>query len=434
MTPVQASTLPYLLEGKDVLAQAKTGSGKTAAFAISILNRLDVSHLYCQALILCPTRELADQVTAEVRRLASALSNTRVLTLCGGKPIQAQLASLKHDAHVIVGTPGRIQKHLTKGSLTLDRIQTVVLDEADRMLDMGFQEDILAILDKTNPARQTLLFSATYADSIRGISRAIQNQPREVRVETTHRNEQIQQLFYTTTDADKKNTLFKVLNEFQPESSIVFCNRKVTCQDIADALVKHGFSAKALHGDLDQFERDQALIQFANRSLSILVATDVAARGLDIKELGAVINLDLSPDPETHVHRIGRTGRAGNEGLAISLMLPDEQFRASAIEHFQDSPVTFRASASLGRSTKGSLVPPTTTLHINAGRKDKVRPGDIVGALTATSELTNDHIGKITVLDKQAYVAVLREITDKALNILRDGKMKGRKFRVKALS
>jgi len=357
------------------------------------------------------------QLSPEVRGLASALSNTRVLTLCGGKPIQAQLASLKNEPHIVIGTPGRILKHLRKGSLNLRSVQTLVLDEADRMLDMGFQEDILQILDNTNPARQTLLFSATYPDSVKSISRAVQNQAQQVRIETTHRNEQIRQIFYTSKDTEKRDTLFKVLIEFQPESCIVFCNRKQTCQDIAEALPKHGFVAKALHGDLDQFERDEALIQFSNRSLCILVATDVAARGLDIKELSAVINFDLSTDPETHV----------------SLMLPSEDHRASAIEHFQDSPVTFAKTSSLGQSTKGSLVPPMVTLLINAGRKDKIRPGDIVGAITATSELTNDHVGKITVLDKKAYVAVLRDKAKKALAILSEGKLKGRKCRVRKL-
>lgn len=433
MTPIQSGSLQAILENKDVLAQAKTGSGKTAAFAIGLLNKLDVNNYQTQALVLCPTRELSDQVAAEIRKLASTLANTKVLTLCGGKSMQGQLASLKRNAHIIVGTPGRILKHLTKETLTLDSISTLVLDEADRMLDMGFHDDMMQILKHVNSTRQTLLFSATYPDEIIQISSAIQTDPLEVRVEATHSDRQIHQAFYRLEESQKPHALFNLLNQNKFESCLVFCNRKHHCQELTDALLAKGYHAKALHGDLEQYARDEALIQFANNSTSLLVATDVAARGLDISDLSAVINYDLSPDPETHVHRIGRTGRAGNEGLALSFVLPKEEFRVEAIADYLNTPQSIETTDTSTKPGKAGYSPPTVTLHINAGKKDKIRPGDIVGALTAGSEIAKEQIGKITVLDKMAYVAITRDVANTALKILSEGKIKGRKFRVRSL-
>ena len=433
MTPVQMNALPPILDGKDVMAQARTGSGKTAAFALGLLNKLDIQIYKTQALVLCPTRELSDQVASEIRRLASALPNTKVLTLCGGKPMQDQLTSLKRDAHVIVGTPGRILKHLEKGSLVLNDIQTLVLDEADRMLDMGFHDDIMRILGKTSAQRQTLLFSATYPDQIQDVSAAIQVEPVEIRVDEAPPEEQIHQLLYNVTESNKVQALQTVLGIHQPDSCIVFCNRKQHCQTLATELGNQGYSVKALHGDLEQFDRDEAMIQFANGSVAVLVATDVAARGLDISELSAVINFDLAHDPETHVHRIGRTGRAGNEGLAISFVLGNEKHRVAAIEEYSNKQLPVETlPAPEARGYKPAQAT-TVTLHISGGKKDKVRPGDIVGALTANDALSKEQIGKIKVLDKMAYVAVSRAQTQIALDTLSNGKIKGRRFRVRTL-
>lgn len=433
MTPIQASVLPVILDGKDVMAQAKTGSGKTAAFAAGLLHKLDIQTYQTQALVLCPTRELSDQVATEIRRLASALPNTKVLTLCGGKPMQEQLISLKRDSHVVVGTPGRILKHLEKGSLTLGNIRTLVLDEADRMLDMGFHDDIMSIISKTPVGRQTLLFSATYPEQIQAISTDIQRNALQVRTDDTHSDEQIQQLFYSVTEAEKREALQTILASRQPESCIIFCNRKQHCQSLANELRDKGYSAKALHGDLEQHERDEAMILFANNSLSILVATDVAARGLDISSLSAVINFDMAHDPETHVHRIGRTGRAGEDGLAINLVLPFEQNRVAVIEDYLGRSFSVDSVPVLAKKGAAPRLPATVTLHINAGKKDKIRPGDIVGALTADQQLTQDQIGKIKVMAKMSYVAVSRDQASNALSILADGKIKGRRFRVRPL-
>ncbi|WP_430880699.1 ATP-dependent RNA helicase DbpA [Granulosicoccus sp. 3-233] len=433
MSAIQMQALPAILDKRDVLAQARTGSGKTAAFALGLLDKLEIQTYRTQALVLCPTRELADQVAADIRRLASALPNTRVLTLCGGKPMQAQLNSLRRDAHVIVGTPGRVLKHLEKGSLLLDGVRTLVLDEADRMLDMGFHDDIIRILDRTDRRRQTLLFSATYPDQIRQISEAVQVDPVEIRVESLQQEEPIRQVFYAVEENDKSAALLAVLQSNQPDSCIVFCNRKQHCQSLTQALLDQGYWAKALHGDLDQQARDESILLFANGSTSILVATDVAARGLDIDTLAAVINHDMALDPDTHVHRIGRTGRAGHGGLAISFVLPNEQYRLEAIEQRLERrfPVEQWPRSEARRSRPA--LPATVTLHINAGRKDKIRPGDIVGALTAGESLNKEQIGKITVQDRKAYVAVDRDQGSLALEVLNGGRIKGRRFKVRLL-
>ena len=436
MTPIQAQSLPAILNGKDLLAQAKTGSGKTAAFAIGLLHKLEVRTYQTQALVLCPTRELADQVSTEIRRLARAIPNTKIVTLCGGKPMNPQLASLEHNPHIIVGTPGRILKHLEKETLKLDGLKTLVLDEADRMLDMGFHEDIMRIIDMTPRQRQTLLFSATYPVGIKDISDAIQNDPVDVRVESVHDNKKIKQVFYEIQSDERTLTLIALLQHYRPESSLVFCNTKQQCQKLAKELRQQGFHALALHGDLEQRERDQVLVQFANKSSPILVATDVAARGLDIKDLPAVINFELSPDPEIHIHRIGRTGRADKEGLALSLFMAYEQYRIDAIEEFKNSPVSIEKTASLKtpeHETQKNYKPPMATLCIKGGRKDKIRAGDILGALTANTDLAGKQIGKIDIFDKLAYVAVESPVAKQALKILSEGKIKGRKFRVEKL-
>ena len=433
MTPIQAQSLEHLLNGKDLLAQAKTGSGKTAAFAIGLLHKLQPQTYQTQALILCPTRELADQVSNEVRRLARAIPNTRIISLCGGKPIGPQLASLEHQPHIVVGTPGRILKHIQKGSLKLDNLQTLILDEADRMLDMGFQDDMQRIINFTPPQRQTLLFSATYPDAIKKISQTIQKNPVEVRVESTHANNKIKQVFYEIPKGERTKTLIALLQHYKPESTVIFCNRKQQCQELANELWQQGFHAMALHGDLEQKDRDQVLLQFSNKSSSILVATDVAARGLDIKDLEAVINFELPHDPEIHIHRIGRTGRAGQEGLALSLFMASEAPKVNAIEEYQDAAVKIKKPASLSPRKSFKPVPPMITLNINAGRKNKLRAGDILGALTAKPNIQGKQIGKINIFDTQAFVAVERSIAKQALTVLTEGKIKGRQFKVRKL-
>lgn len=433
MTPIQAQSLPVMLKGMDLIAQAKTGSGKTAAFGIGLLNPINPRFFGCQALVLCPTRELADQVAKEIRRLARSEDNIKVLTLCGGVSFGPQIGSLEHGAHIIVGTPGRIQQHLRKGSLVLDGLNTLILDEADRMLDMGFYDSIENIIEQTPKKRQTLLFSATYPVGIKQLSSKFMRDPQTVKVEALHADSQIEQHFYEITPEDRLNAVVKVLGHFRPQSCVAFCFTKQQCQEVVDHLTAKGISAVGLHGDLEQRDRDQVLAMFANRSTSVLVATDVAARGLDIDALDMVLNVELARDSEMHIHRVGRTGRAGEKGLAISLVAPSEAHRARAIEDVQKAPLKWEQLDELKNQGGSQLLPTMSTLVIGAGRKDKVRPGDILGALTGDAGIPGTQVGKIAIFDFQAYVAVERGVAKQALERLNNGKIKGRSLRVRIL-
>lgn len=433
MTPIQAHSLPPILAGKDVIARAKTGSGKTAAFGIGLLSNLEVSNLCVQALVLCPTRELADQVAREVRRLARYTDNIKVLTLCGGVPFGPQLTSLAHGVHVVVGTPGRLLDLVRRGALDLGCLRTLVLDEADRMLDMGFQDEISSLIATAPEKRQTLLFSATYPGEITAMSSSVQHDPFEASVDEAHDEGVIEQLMFEVDSAERTEAVARILGHYRPESTLVFCNTKIDCQELADALVKRGFSALAIHGDLDQRDRDQVLVRFANRSVSVLVATDVAARGLDIKELSAVINYELPRDPEIHIHRIGRTGRAGEQGLALSLVTAQESRRVKAIEDALDSCIPRGGLDSLASAAARPLVPPMVTLCIDGGRKNKLRPGDILGALTGGDGIAGSEVGKIDVHELHAYVAIVRSSVEQALACLGKNKIKGRFYKVRRI-
>jgi ATP-independent RNA helicase DbpA len=433
MTPIQAQSLPDILQGRDVIAKAKTGSGKTAAFGLGILSKLDPANFNIQAVVLCPTRELADQVGKDIRRLARTLPNIKLVTLCGGTALGPQIGSLEYGAHIIVGTPGRIQKHLDMGTLRLNRMQTLVLDEADRMLDMGFEEAIREVIRHMPANRQTLLFSATYPDGILKMSRSVQRNPREVTVETQHHNNDLEQVFFEITPEQRLDALNRLLRHYHPESTVIFCNTKADCQDVADALADQGFSVQELHGDLEQKDRDLVLVRFSNKSVSVLVATDVAARGLDIKDLSAVINFEPAWDPEVHVHRVGRTGRAGQKGLALTLFAAREAGRIAAIETYQKAPITLKPLDELDHGRDQPLPPPMVTLAIQGGRKDKIRPGDILGALTGDAGIPGGDVGKIDVADMVSYVAIRRASAGQALGQLRNRGIKGRSFRVRQI-
>ena len=426
MTPVQKLSLPHVLKGKDIIAQAKTGSGKTAAFGLGLLEKINPRFFGTQALVLCPTRELADQVGKEIRKLARSVPNIKLVLLCGGKPFGPQAGSLEHGAHIVVGTPGRIQDHLKKNTLKVNQLKTLVLDEADRMLDMGFSDVMDDIISKTPKSRQTLLFSATYPDEIKKMCRAIQRDPVTITVESNHEQSVIKQLFYQVKKHERNNTLLALFQHYQPNTAIVFCHTKVQCRDIAGLLQENSIESLAIHGDLYQSERDQVLVLFANNSCSVLVATDVAARGLDIKSIGMVINYELPRDPETYIHRIGRTGRAGDKGFATSLFTEHEQIRVNAIEQYQQKPCLIDSPASLNRVDTYKLYPPMVTIQIDGGRKDKIRPGDLLGALTGGAGLQSAQIGKIDIFDRSSYVALEHAAVRRALNYLSNGKVKGR--------
>jgi ATP-independent RNA helicase DbpA len=387
-----------------------------------------------QSLVLCPTRELADQVAQEIRRLGRGIHNIKVLALCGGMPFGPQAGSLEHGAHIIVGTPGRIEDHLGRGTLRLDAVHTLILDEADRMLDMGFQEALERIVDQTPRQRQTLLFSATFPERIQAIARRIMTEPVMIQVASSHDNASIEQHFYKVADNQQRLTALRLLlSHFRPESTLVFCNTKKETQEVADRLVAAGFSALALHGDLEQRDRDETLVRFANRSAAILVATDVAARGLDIDALDAVINYHIAHDAEIHLHRIGRTGRAGGKGLACSLYDDKESHRVALLEAGIDPILDSEPLPPVALLDRPAMQPAMATLQIDGGKKQKLRPGDILGALTGEQGIAGKQVGKINVADNRTYVAVSREALKPALKKLAEGKLKGRSFRVRLM-
>jgi ATP-independent RNA helicase DbpA len=433
MTPIQAASLHITLAGRDVIAQASTGSGKTAAFALPLVEKLDPAIQDAQALVLCPTRELAEQVTQEIRRIARAVGNVKVVTLCGGVALRGQTQSLEHGAHVVVGTPGRILDHLERGSLQLQSVKTLVLDEADRMLDMGFFDDIAKLVRQCPKDRQTLLFSATYPDGIAKLASQFMHEPQTVKVQAQHDASKIRQIFYQVNESERLHAVSIILNHFRPVSTLAFCNTKQQCKDLINVLQAQGFSALALYGELEQRERDQVLVQFANRSCSVLVATDVAARGLDVHNLEAVINVDVTPDSEIHIHRIGRTGRGDAEGLALTLASMDEMGNVGKIEQLQGHESVWASLASLTPASGGKLQPPMATLQIAGGRKEKIRAGDVLGALTGDAGFSKEQVGKISVNEFSTYVAVERGIAHEALRRLNAGRVKGKSVKVRLL-
>jgi ATP-independent RNA helicase DbpA len=433
LTAIQAQALPAILQGRDLIAQAPTGSGKTAAFGLGLLHAIDAGSLRTQALVLCPTRELADQVGKQLRKLATGIANLKLSVLCGGIPLAPQLASLTHAPHVVVGTPGRVLELVQKDALDLRGVRTLVLDEADRMLDMGFEEPIRALVKRTPKERQSLLFSATFPDSIRSLATAMLREPLEVSVDGGAQPATIATHFFDAEPARRAPQLAALLLEFRPDSAVVFCNMRRDTEEVVGSLAHYGFTALALHGDMEQRDREEVLVRFSNRSCTVLVASDVAARGLDIDDIGAVINYELPTDADTYLHRVGRTGRAGRKGLALSLVAASERNRASLIEERQGQPIRFERIDALAGKPSGVPQAAMATLRIDAGRTDKLRPGDIVGALTGDAGLHKDSVGKIDVFATRSYVAIARNHAKHALTQLRAGKIKGRKFRVNLL-
>ena len=430
MTPIQAQSLPLILQGTDVLAQAATGSGKTAAFALGLLAKLNVSSFAPQALVLCPTRELAEQVAEAIRLLARGIGNVKVLTLCGGVPMRIQIGSLQHGAHVLVGTPGRVLDLLQQGELKLAALQTLVLDEADRMLEMGFADQIHAIIAAVPEQRQTLLFSATYPTGIAQLSKRVA--PDAQRISAANDEvalpTKITQRFYQLGDTLKGQAVNTLLLALQPGNCMVFCNTKAEAQGIAADLKAKGHSVLELHGDLEQKDRDQAMVQFINGSARVLVATDVAARGLDIAELDLVISVHMAHDLDTHTHRIGRTGRAGAEGQAVSLVGPQDDYKLRLLEDTLSAPLQLQALPAVVAAAK-PLQTDFVTVQLSGGKKDKLRPGDIVGALTRDGVLGVNDIGKIKLQPTWSFVAVRVPLLKHALALLNADKIKGKRFR-----
>lgn len=443
LTPVQAQSIPLLLAGRDLIGQSRTGSGKTAAFSIPILRNVNVKTRVVQALVLCPTRELCAQVAREMRRLGRRHPGLQVLICSGGQFIAPQIGALEKGAHIVVGTPGRVLDLISRKKLVLGKTTTLVLDEADRMLDMGFQDDMEQILAALPRQCQTVFFSATFPDSIDEMSRKYQRNPARVTIETREDEvPAIQEIFHEAERDQKATALARILKHHDPESAIVFVNMKAVAQEVAAELEKSGISAAALHGDLEQFDRDRVMARFRNHSVRVLVATDVAARGIDVEALDLVVNFDCPAKPDVYVHRIGRTGRAGKTGVAISIVTPKEHYKLELISEYTKRPAKL---SPLPQGHADAIVTPkkTTvtssarmeTISISAGRKDKLRPGDILGALTGEAGgLKGDDVGKIEIHDRISYVAVRKEVAQHALKSLERGKIKGRTFRVTLLA
>ena len=342
-------------------------------------------------------------------------------------PIGPQIGSLEHGAHIVVGTPGRIEDHLRKGTLNLSTVDTLVLDEADRMLDMGFQPVLDRIVEHIPSDRQTLLFSATFPPGIESIAQRIMNQPVRITVEEPHDERSIEELFSPIDGLSRPEAVRLLLLAERPNAALVFCNTKQGVKALTQHLNQNGLNTQALHGDLDQRERDQTMVLFDNNSCSILVATDVAARGLDIDAMDLVINHEIARDSAVHTHRVGRTGRAGRQGKAITLFDEKERFKLARLG---DS-LTIEPLPDKGILTQPPYRAPMATLQIDGGKKQKVRRGDILGALTAPGGLDGQQVGKIHLQDLRAYVAVKRSEATLALEMINKGKLKGRQFRAR---
>ncbi len=438
MTPVQAQTIPVLLEGRDLIGQSKTGSGKTAAFTLPILNKLDPELREIQALILCPTRELSDQVAREIRRLGRRNKGLQVLLMVGGQPGKAQAEAVDRGVHIVVGTPGRVLDHLQRGNLDFRALSTLVLDEADRMLDMGFEEEMRAIMTALPREIQTALFSATFPAQIKEISKGFQKNPAHVKIEDEAvAGPSIAQHFVPMDPSEKQEMLRRFLAKTRGASVLIFCNQKVQVAELAAALAREDLDVAALHGDLEQRDRDEVMALFRNGTARILVATDVAARGLDIDSLDLVVNFEAPYETDIYVHRVGRTGRAGKSGIALTLANEEERARlrqiAGEAELTIDGTTLDKVFLQLRPAAEAAVK--MRTLFVSGGRKDKLRPGDILGALTGEAGgLKAEEIGKIEIHDNFAFVGVHASIAEHAAQKLKMGRIKGRRFPVKVLN
>ncbi len=423
-TPIQEATIPLILEGKDVIARAKTGSGKTLAFALPLILKLDKKEHFPQALIIAPTRELCEQIAKEIQKLARYKSDVKVVTLYGGTSLTRQVASLEKGADILVGTPGRLLDHFSRETIHLEKIKTLILDEADRMLDMGFADDILKLVSNLPKQRQTLLFSATYPEKIDRLTSSILKNPIEVNLQNSETKVDIEEFVYRVEDKEK--ALLTTLKHFQPSLAIIFCNTKAKTIEVSNWLDEKGFDVATLNGDLEQYERQEMLLQFANGSLPLLVATDLASRGLDIEGVDLVINYDIPMKEEIYTHRIGRTGRADKNGLAVTLC---DEYGLRKLSEIKPN-LKVDAIDTLKPNKNFYMQGEVATLCIDGGKKKKIRAGDILGTLCKDIGIDNKHIGKINVYATHAYVAIDKSMIKKAFNGLKNGKIKGKKLRV----
>lgn len=497
-TPIQAKSIPIILEGKDIVGQAQTGTGKTASFGIPILQNIDPKNKSLQAIILCPTRELAIQVADELRKLAKYLHGIKVLPIYGGQDITRQIRAIKAGTQIIIGTPGRVMDHMRRKTMKLANVKMVALDEADEMLNMGFREDIETILSEVPEERQTILFSATMPKPIMDITKKFQKDAQIVKVvkkELTVPN--IEQYYYEVRPKNKPEILARLLDIYNPNLSVVFCNTKRMVDELVEELQGRGYFAEGLHGDLKQSQRDRVMNGFRNGKTEILVATDVAARGIDVDDVDAVFNYDIPQDDEYYVHRIGRTGRAGRQGIAFSFASGRELYKLREIQRYcktkiKAQPIPSVSDVAEARVSKvfenisetieaGGLEPYVemieeainvndyTTLDlaaaflkmvmgenevateevnqsfdfentgaeegmvrlfINIGKNQRVRPGDILGAIAGESGMPGKLVGCIDMFDKYTFVEVPKEFAHDVLNAMKHAKIKGKNINI----
>ena len=494
-SPIQAKAIPAMISGIDLIGQAQTGTGKTAAFGIPLLEKVDPKLKKLQAIVLCPTRELAIQVADEIRNLSRSMHGIKVLPIYGGQDIVKQIRSLKSGTQIVIGTPGRVMDHMRRKTMKLDFVHTVVLDEADEMLNMGFREDIEFVLSGVPEERQTVLFSATMPKPIMEITKKFQNNAKVIKVtkkELTVPN--IEQYYYDVKPKKKEEVLSRLLDIYSPRLSVVFCNTKKQVDLLVNALLGRGYFAAGLHGDMKQEQRDRVMQGFRTGKTEILVATDVAARGIDVDEVEAVFNYDLPQDDEYYVHRIGRTGRAGREGRAFSFVSGKEVYKLKEIQRYCKTKIYAQKVPSLNdvANTKmenilddvervieqedldmminaieervnnseftamdmaaaflkiccgmtednknteendwefgdtGAGEDGMVRLFINIGKKQRVRPGDILGAIAGESGMDGKLIGTIDMYDKYTFVEVPREYAREVLNAMKNVKIKGK--------
>lgn len=430
-TPIQASAIPALLQGQDVAGQAETGSGKTAAFGLPILHNIDTTLQQVQALIIVPTRELAVQVRQELKQLGKHIENLKISAFYGGHAFSQERASLAHPPQVLIGTPGRLTDHLNRRTLDLSNTKQLVLDEGDKLLEMGFEEEVDQVVAALPGRRQTILFSATMPEGVKAlISNSLRN-PQFIKATATTIPDQVKLIGVKAEHGQRQEVVLKLLRSIHAGGTVVFVNTRATADDLTAKLQSQGVPAKALHGGMEQPERDKAMTLFRNASTRILIATDLAARGLDITVLQNIIHLELPDDAAAYLHRSGRTGRAGRSGTVYTIITSrDEQ---KLLEwNLQQMDEWLSASALEKPSAKSSSEKTAAyaTLYINGGRKDKISPKDIVGALIAEAGLKADQIGKIEVQDRQSFVAVPASAAQSASDSLNNAKIKGRKYKV----
>jgi len=423
MTPIQREAISPIINGEDILAKSKTGSGKTLAFAIPSIIDLDTKEKSPKVLIITPTRELAKQIALTFRQISTYKANLKVVNIYGGESLTNQANSISKGANILIGTVGRILDHISKDTIDLDNIDKLILDEADRMLDMGFYDDIIKISHHLPSPRQTLLFSASFSPTIEELAIKLLNKPKIIKIDTVIAKDKIEEILYQTND--KFNSLNRIIKSYKPSSLLIFCNTKVEVISLCDRLYKDGHFTIDIHGDLDQQQRDEAIIMFSNGSKKILVATDVASRGLDIKDIELVVNYDLPFDSEVYTHRIGRTGRADSVGVAISLTLSSvnrEKF------DYILSKLKPKDIEELRVDSKFIMSSNYDTIALNGGKKTKLRAGDIIGTFCKDIGLEYSQIGKINILQTKTYIALEHKVVDKVLNSLRKTTIKKKKY------